>query len=324
MQPGDSAFVQLRLKSPVLLLPGDTFVLRAYSPQTTVGGGAVLDPAPPRRRRRSEAALALLSALDSGSDGDKVQLLVAESLYSGLSQEDLVVRSGLSLKQVETSLTALLSGGEVVLAVREPRTFLAREAFTGLKELLLSGIEGYLADNPMKDGIGKEELKGRLPRRSDPRFFGTLLAALEKGGKVVTDRELVRLPGRRGPANADLADLKEKIAEMLQKGGIEPPTLRELGEALNRSDKELLGHLNLLARDSRAIKVTGDLFYAPEPVSVIREKLITRLKEKGEIIPSEFRELTGLSRKFMIPLLEYFDQEKVTIRVGDKRLLRKV
>jgi selenocysteine-specific elongation factor len=323
MQPGDSAFVQLRLKSPVLLLPGDAFVLRAYSPQTTVGGGGVLDPAPPRRRRRSEAALALLNALNSGSDGEKVLLLIAESLYSGLSQEDIVLRSGLSLKRAETALTALLSGGELVLAVREPRIFLAREAFSGLKDLLLAGIEGYLADNPMKEGIGKEELKGSLPRRSDPRFFGNLLAALEKGGKVVTDRDLVRLPGRREPADADQAGVKEKIAEMLQTGGIEPPTLRELCEALNRGEKELLEHLNLLVRNGRAIKITGELFYAPEPIAGIREKLISCLNETGGITPSEFRELTGLSRKFMIPLLEYFDREKITIRVGDKRLLRK-
>ncbi len=323
MQPGDSAFVQLRLKSPVLLLPGDAFVLRAYSPQTTVGGGEVLDPAPPRRRRRSEAALALLNALNNGSDGEKVLLLIAESLYSGLSQEDIVLRSGLSLKRAETALTALLSGGEVVLAVREPRIFLDREAFSGLKDLLLAGIEGYLRDNPMKEGIGKEELKGSLPRRSDPRFFGNLLAALEKGGKVVTDRDLVRLHGRMEPLDAHQAGLKEKVAEMLQTGGIEPPTLRELGEALNRGEKELLEHLNLLVRNDRAIKITGDLFYAPEPIAVIREKLISCLKETGGITPSEFRELTGLSRKFMIPLLEYFDREKVTIRVGDKRLLRK-
>jgi selenocysteine-specific elongation factor len=324
LQPGDSAFVQLRLKSPVLLQPGDAFVLRAYSPQTTVGGGVVLDPAPPRRRRRSEAALALLNALNSGTDAEKVLLLTIESLYSGLSRENIVLRSGLSQKRVEVALAALLSGGELVLGVREPRIILAREAFASLKEYLLAGIEGYLCDNPMKEGIGKEELKGRLPRRSDPRFFGTLLASLEKGGKVVTDRDLVRLPGRRGPANADQAVIKEKIAEMLQRGGIEPPTLRELAESLNRSEKELLEHLNILMRDGRAIKITGDLFYAPEPVAGLREKLISRLKETGEIIPGEFRELTGLSRKFMIPLLEYFDREKVTIRVGDKRLLRKV
>jgi selenocysteine-specific elongation factor len=323
LQPGDSAFVQFRLKSPVLLLPGDAFVLRAYSPQTTVGGGIVLDPAPPRRRKRSDAALALLAALDGGTDEEKVRLLVAEGLLSGLSREDIILRSGISRKRVETALASLLSSGEIVLTVKDPRIYLAGEAFDGLKGTLLSAIEGYLRDNPVKEGIGKEELKGHLPRRSDRRFFGPLLMALERGGKVMVDRDLVRLPGFKRTADADQAGLQANIADQLEKGGAEPPTVRELRESLNLGEKELYGHLNLLVSDRRAIKVTSELYYAPEPLAAIREKLTTRMKERGEITPGEFRELTGLSRKFTIPLLEYFDREKVTIRVGDKRLLRK-
>ncbi len=323
LKPGETAFVQLRLKAPVLLLPGDPFVVRAYSPQATVGGGRVLDPAPPRRRRRSDTALALLAALNEGTDEERVRLLVAEGLFSGISQEDIILRSGLPRKRVEAALTPLLSAGEVVLATREPRIFLSGEAFAGLKESLLSAIEGYLRDNPMKEGMGKEELKGRLPRRSDPRFFGPLLLALEKGGKMAIDRDLVRLPCFKRAVDTDQAGLQTKIADLLKRGGIEPPTTRELGESLQLGEKELSGHLNLLVRDGRAIKVAGDLYYAPEPLAEIREKLVARLREKGEIIPAEFREATGLSRKFMIPLLEYFDREKVTIRVGDKRVLRK-
>ena len=323
LQPGDAAFVQLRLKSPVLLLPGDPFVLRAYSPQATLGGGVVLDPAPPRRRRRSEAALALLDALGGGTDADKIRLMVAESLYSGVSQEEIVLRSGLSPKKTEGALTPLLSGGELVQAVREPRIMVTRDAFAGLKELLMRETEEFLRDNPLKEGIGKEELKTRLPKRSDPRFFGPLLAALEKEGKLVADRDLVKLPGRKGAVTADQAGLQAKVEAALQSGGMEPPTVKELGDTLGGSEKEVLDHLNLLAREERAVKIKSDLFYAPEPIAAIREKLVTRLKETGEITPGEFRELTGLSRKFMIPLLEYFDQEKVTIRVGDKRLLRK-
>ncbi|HTP64109.1 MAG TPA: selenocysteine-specific translation elongation factor [Geobacteraceae bacterium] len=323
LKPGETAFVQLRFKSPVLLLPGDPFVLRAYSPQATVGGGRVLDPAPPRRRRRSDTALALLAALNDGTDKEKVLLLLDEGIFSGISQEDIILRSGLSRKKMETAMASLLSGGEVVLAVKEPQIFLAGGAFAGLKEALLAGVERYLLDNPMKDSIGKEELKGHLPGRSDPRFFGSLLASLERGGKVAIDRDLVRLPGFKRAADTDLAGLQAKIADLLQKGGIEPLTTRELGELLKLDEKELNGHLNHLIRDERAIKVAGDLFYAPEPLLEIRDKLVARLKEKGEITPAEFREITGLSRKFMIPLLEYFDREKVTIRVGDRRLLRK-
>jgi selenocysteine-specific elongation factor len=324
LKPGESAFAQLRLEHPVLLLPGDPFVLRSYSPQATLGGGRVLDPAPPRRRRRSAEALALLAALDHQEDADKVRLLVAQSLYSGLSLEELVIRSGLPVKKADALLTPLLSAGELVQTVREPRIFLARDAFAALKEGLSQEVEAYLRDNPIKDGIGKEELKTRLPKRSDPRFFGPLLAALEKEGKLVTERDLVKLPGRKGAATAGQAGLQEKIAAGLQKGGAEPPTLKELCAALGCGEKELLEHLNFLVREGKVVKVKSDVFYAPEPIATVREKLVAFLKEKGEIIPPEFRELTGLSRKFMIPLLEYFDSTRVTIRVGDKRVLRKV
>lgn len=323
LRPGDSAYARLRLKGPVLLLPGDPFVLRSYSPQATVGGGRVLDPAPTRHRRRSAEAVALLHALDGGADQEKVRLLVAESLFSGVPLDELLVRSGLSPKRGEAALAPLLSAGEVVQAVREPRIMVGRDAFSSLQKLLMEEVESYLRDNPMKEGIGKEELKTRLPKRSDPRFFSPLLAALEKEGKVLVDRDLVKLPGRKGSVTAAQSGLQAKIGTALRDGGMEPPTLKELAAAVKSSEKEVLEHLNLLVRAGEAVKIKSDLFYARDSLGAIREKLVARLKETGEITPGEFRELTGLSRKFMIPLLEYFDQEKVTIRIGDKRRLRK-
>ena len=324
LKPGDSAFVQLRLKSPALLLPGDPYVLRTYSPQATVGGGRVLDPAPPRRRRRSEEALELLSSMaGEGGEEDRVRLLVSESRLSGCSVEELVIRSGLIGKKVDSLLAGLLSAGHIVQVVREPRMFLSRESFAELKGRLLAETEGYLAQNSIKEGIGKEELKTRLPRRSDPRFFGPLLASLEKEGKVLVDRELVKLPGRTANATGDRAGLREKVADALARGGMEPPTLKELGESLRCGEKDLLELLNLLARDGGAVKVSMELFYAPEALAMIRDKLTEHMRRTGGLTPGEFRELTGLSRKFMIPLLEYFDREKLTIRVGEKRILRK-
>lgn len=323
LEPGDSAFVQLRLKSRTLLLPGDRFIVRSYSPQITIGGGVVIDPAPPRRRRRSAQALELLTALGGGEDADKILLLTRESLLSGLPLDELITRSGLSAKRTETALAGLLSQGLLVQVVREPRIFLSKEAFAELKSLLLAGLENYLRDNPLKEGIGKEELKARIPKRSDLRFFGPVLASLEKDGKALADRDLVKKPGHKASAAVDQAGLQSKLENALQKGGAEPPGIKELCDLARCGEKEVLEHLNLLAREGRAVKIKSDIFYAPQPLQALREKLIVYLQEKGEVTPPDFRELTGLSRKFMIPLLEYFDQEKVTIRVGDKRVLRK-
>jgi selenocysteine-specific elongation factor len=323
LAPGESAFVQLRLKSPVLLLPGDNFIVRSYSPQVTVGGGVVIDPAPPRRRRRSAQALELLNALSEGEDADKLLLLVRESLLSGLALEELVIRSGLPAQSTEVALAGLLSQGVVVQALRKPRVFLAHEAFETLKSLLFAALEDYVRENPHKDGIGKEELKAHIPKRSDIRFFAQVLHALEKEGKVLIDRELVKKPGHKAFAVADLADLLAKLENALRTGGAEPPALKELCELVGGGEKSVLDHLNLLVREGRVVKVKADVFYEPQSLLALQETLIIFLREKGEITPPEFRELTGLSRKYMIPLLEYFDQEKITLRVGDKRVLRK-
>jgi len=323
LKPGESCFAQLRLARPVLLLPGDPFVVRTYSPQATLGGGTVLDPDPPRRRRRSAEALELLQAAESGSDQERIRLLVESALYSGLALEDMANRSGMSGKRIEAALSPLLSAGAVLQVVKEPRIFLGRDAFAALKERLAGELNSYLAENPMQEGIGREELKSRIPKRSDPRFFGPLLASLEKEGRALSDRDIVRLPGRKAGVSLDQAGLQGMLEEALRKGWGEPPTLKELGCALNCTEKKLLDHLNLLSREGRAAKVKGDVFYAPGALAEIREKLVAYLREKGAIAPLEFRELTGLSRKFMIPLLEFFDQEKLTIRLGDKRVLRK-
>lgn len=324
LKQGEEDFVQLRLAHGVVLLPGDPFVIRNYSPPTTIGGGMVVDPAPPHRRRRDAEALALLTALYKGNDAEKIKRLVEESAYSGISSEELENRSGLPSKGLEAALDPLLSAGMIVQAVRDPRIFLSRQSFDELKALLVGELTRHLQANTMKDGMGKEELKSRLPKRCDQRIFGALLNALEKEGRGHVERDLVKLPAHRAAGAAGSAPLLASIERRLHDGGTEPPTVRDLCEALNLREKEVLDFLHLLAREGRAAKIANDLFYAPQPLASLRDQLIDHLRSVQETTPALFRELTGLSRKFMIPLLEYFDREKVTIRIGDRRRLRKI
>lgn len=323
LEPGEGGFAQLRLEHPVLLLNGDPFVLRSASPSATIAGGTILDPAPPSRRRRTVEAIELLESLATGEESGIIAKMVSGSLLSGLSFSDLVKRTGLSARRVESALAPLLTAGGIIQVVREPRIYLSREGFSSLCELLSQELHAYLENNPLKDGMSKEELKTRLPARSDQRFFAPCLAALEKDGNVKAERELVKLTGRKAEAVADQAVIQQGIEQELIASDCEPHSLKELCDILRIPEKLALEHLNLLSREGRAIKVKSDIFYAPAPFALIQEKLIDHLKEKGEITPGEFRDLTGLSRKFMIPLLEYFDAQKITIRVGDKRILRK-
>jgi selenocysteine-specific elongation factor len=323
LKPGESAHVQLRLKEPALLLSGDRYILRVSSPATTVGGGVVLDPFPPRRRRRSSEACQLLDALAGAEHHQTITLIIKQSLLSGITFEDILLRTGLPRKGVEALLTTLLSSGKVLQMARDPRIFLSREALNTLKKGLLEELATFLGANPLKEGMGKEELKTRLPKRSDQRFYTLLLSALERDGLVVPDRDIVKLAGQAAHSSVPTDGLGNRISIFLQEKGIEPPTIKEIMDRFRCNEKTVRDNLALLVRNGAAMRISSDLFYEVSALNGLRDKLLTHLKEKGEITPPEYRELTGLSRKFLIPLLEHFDSEKVTIRVGDKRVLRK-
>ena len=323
LKPGESAHVQLRLKSPVLLLAGDSYILRTSSPASTVAGGVVLDPFPSRRRRRSDEALQLLDALGNDEHQAIVALLIGQSMLSGIPFDDILLRSGIPRKALEIALAALLSSGEAVQMVREPRIFLAREAVETLKKGLLDELGTYLAAHPLKEGIAKEELKTRLPKRSDQRFFTPLLATLERDGLVIPDREIVKPAGKAARSEGAASGLEGKMAAFIAEGGIEPPTVKQIMKHFCCDEKGVRDNLALLTRNGQVVRISADLFYGSEALGGLREKLVALLREKGEIIPTDYRDLTNLSRKFLIPLLEHFDSEKLTIRVGDKRVLRR-
>lgn len=323
LAPGESGFAQLRLSRPTLLVSGDPFVLRSSSPSRTVGGGTVLDPFPPQRRRRSSEALQLLASLAAGHETEIVAGIIGSSLLSGVAYQELARRSGFSAKRLEAALSPLLASGSVLQVARDPGIYIGREGFATLCTMLAAELDTFLHNNPLKEGISKEELKSRMPSRSDTRFFSHCILALEKQGVLTAERDLVKPANRKGNTATGHDDVLLRLAGELARSGFEPPSPKELSVALLLPEKSVLERLNILVRDGRALKIKSDLFYAPESLESIREKVVMQLERTGEITTGDFRELTGLSRKYMIPLLEYFDEQKLTIRVGDRRILRK-
>ncbi len=323
LDPGNCAYAQLRLARPVLLLNGDPFVLRSSSPSATIAGGSVLDPFPPGRRRRSDEVLELLGNLSAGTESAVIGGIVTGSLLSGITHGEIAVRSGIVSRRLEAALSALMATGSIVQVVRDPKTYLSGEAFSSLCDSLVAVMNGYFVQYPLKEGINKEELKTRIPSRSDERFFTPCLAALEKEGRVIAERDQVRLVGRKAGTETSQADIHQQIRLELESGGKEPPFLNEICGRLKIHEKLAQEHLALLADEGLAVKVKNDIFYTPAALAEIEEVLTSYLRLHGEMAPPEFREITGLSRKFMIPVLEYFDSLKVTLRLGDKRVLRR-
>lgn len=323
LKPGESAYAQLRLNEPVLLASGDRYILRAASPAVTVGGGVVLDSFPPRRRRRNSEAVQLLESLLVQEYQRVISLIIGQSILSGIAFEDILLRTALPRKAAESALSGLLASGEILQLTRDPRIFLSKGSLETLKTGLESELQSFLVANPLKEGIGKEELKTRLPKRSDPRFFTPVLSALERDGIIVIERDIVRLVGYTVQTTTEGKSLTTAIDNLLRDKALEPPTIKEITEQFDIDEKAARDNIALLISRGEALRISSDLYYATEVINTLRDKLVNHLKANESINPSGFREITGLSRKFLIPLLEHFDSEKITIRVGDKRILRK-
>jgi selenocysteine-specific elongation factor len=326
LAPGDEAPAQLRLAAPVAALPGQRFILRGFAVLEgrgkTLGGGRVLAVAARRRKRGRPEELAQLSALARGDADARVGAVLAIAGPAGLAEAALPGRTALAPKAIAAALERLSTKGEAVLFDRDRRAWAAGAVARGLAERLLAAVDAFHREKPLATGVGREELRAKLPPVTDARLFQRLLAQqVEKAG-LALEGDTVRRPAHRAAAAGAGSALKEKVAQALAKGALTPPWVAELPAAVGASLAEVQAMLKLLLADGRAVRVTPELYYDAGAVAGLKERLVAHLRARREITTAEFKELVGATRKHVIPLAEYFDREKVTLRVGEKRVLR--
>jgi selenocysteine-specific elongation factor len=326
LAPGETALAQLRLGEPVAALPGQRFILRGFKVLEgrgkTVGGGRVLAVAAPKRRRGRPEALEQLRTLAAGDVEARIATVLAMAGPAGLELAALVGRTALSPRVVQGALDRLGARGGVVLFDREKRAYVAGTVAAELSRRVAAAVSVFHREHPLAAGAGREELRGRLPPVTDPRLFQRLLAQAADKGELVLDGDHVREKGHAAASGAAGGKLKERVAELLGKGGLTPPWLAELPAAAGGTPADVAAVLKLLAAEGRVVRVSAELHFDAAAVAGLREKLVAFLRERREITTQEFKELVGATRKHVIPLAEYFDREKVTLRVGEKRLLR--
>jgi selenocysteine-specific elongation factor len=326
LTPGGTGLAQLRLAEPAAALPGQRFILRGFRALEgrgkTLAGGRVLAISPRRRRRGRPESLAQLRVLAGGDTDARVQAVLEMAGPAGLGADALVGRAALSPRAVQGALERLGARGSAVLFDRDRRGWVAGDVARGLSARLSAAVAAFHADHPLAAGVGREELRGALPPVTDPRLFQRLLAQLVERGELVALGEHVRLRGHTAAGSPSGGALKDQVAAALRRGGLTPPWLAELPALVHASADDVGAVLKLLAAEGRAVRVSGELHFDAAAVEALRRKLVDHLKVRGEITTQEFKELVGATRKHVIPLAEYFDREKVTLRVGEKRVLR--
>jgi selenocysteine-specific elongation factor len=241
---------------------------------------------------------------------------------AGLDAAALSGRTALAPRGVQAALDRLGAKGGALLFDRERRAYVAGAVVQELARRLLAALDAFHAAKPLAAGIGREELRGSLPPVTDPRLFQRVLAQLADRGELVVEGDHVRRKGHTAAAGADAGALKEKVAQALARGGVAPAWLAELPSLVAAGAADVQAVLKLLLAEGRVVRVSAELWFDAGAVLALRERLVRFLRERREITTQEFKDLVGATRKHVIPLAEYFDREKVTLRVGDKRILR--
>jgi selenocysteine-specific elongation factor len=326
LAPGATALAQVRAGAPVAALPGQRFILRGFSViegrGKTVAGGRVLAIAARRRKRGRAAELAQLRALAGGDVAARVTAVLAMAGPAGLPARELSGRLALSPKALTAALERLGARGEAVLFDRERRSYVAGEIARALSDRILRAVDEFQRARPLAAGIAREELRGRLPPVTDPRLFARLLTQLTDRGELVAEGDHVRTPSHRAASGAAGGALKANVAQVLSAAGLTPPWLAELPAIVHAPPDEVAAVLKLLVAEGRVLRVSSELYFDAAAVEGLRARLVAHLRAHREITTQQFKDLVGATRKHVIPLAEHFDREKVTLRVGEKRVLR--
>lgn len=321
--PGSRANVQILLEEPFGAWPGDRYVVRSYSPVATIGGGTIWNSSPPKRRRFRETNSPVFALYQAGTAEDISLLHLREAGVAGLTFEALCVKMGQFGKRFRKLFDGPISSRKIIMVDSDRQRMVAAEIFEAMSESLKKILADFHRDNSMKPGLSKEELRSRLHGDLDQRFFQLLLNTLVKQGAIVVDESVVRLAGHRVSLKADAMSIRAEMEAFYGEAGLTPPTVREVQERFAKYPAPLVREvLELLVREQALVKISEDLYFQGRAMIDLQEQLVAFIRKEGEIDAPRFKNLTGLTRKFSIPLLEYFDRIKVTIRVGDRRLLR--
>jgi selenocysteine-specific elongation factor len=322
MAPGTEAWAQLLTDRPVVTIASDRFVIRSSSPVTTLGGGIILDPLAKKHRQHGVLDTDTWRCLAEGTPEKRVAEMIGRAESMGLTVRELTVRTGLSNGQLNHILERMLSLNSIVRLDRDENRVISRSYCEVYQQKLIDTLEAYHRRFPLKDGISREELRSHAGRFVSPKLFHWAIQSLEKARAIVTELDLVRLPSHQVRLQEGLGALRSEIEDLYIHAGLSPPTAREIFDRFVNRKNEAWEVLKVMIQDGTLIKVSEDLFFHKHHMNRLREDYRALIIKEGRSTPASFRNLTGLSRKFIIPLMEYFDLTKLTIRTGEYRILR--
>ena len=321
LAPGEQALVQLRLAGEIVAVRGDRFIVRQFSPVTTIGGGQILDPMARRHKRKDTGRVEFLQVLERGSHPEVLRAIVERNIL-GLGMEEVVSRTGWMESEVRAAAEKPGQAGAIRLVQPDPLLLVAEPLFQEVRVKLLARVEAFHRANPLLPGTSREDLRASVGRRVRNETFRLALEELARENKLVLQGELVKKPGAEITLTPEEARAKEQIEQAFAKAGLAVPAVKEVLAQLAVESRRAEKILQILLREKRLVRVSAELIYHRDALGRLPVLLQNYKKAKGEKIGvPAFKEVTGVTRKYAIPLLEYLDRQRLTRRVGDERVI---
>lgn len=318
IEPGEELFVQFVFSQPIVALPDDRYILRGSYAVQTIGGGRVLDVLPRKHKRYAAYLDSAFKVLSDDNAAQKAEYHILKGGHEGIEKNLLAMVLGKHEQSVTNIINFLMNQGTVKMV---GKIIVHMDRFIEYKKIASAFLAEFQEKNPLKIGMSKEELRTRLPR-VDPSVFQAALDELTKDGLCEVEKDRVKIKTAEIKKDTGIEVLEAQILKVLRRSGFTPPALKDLALELKQSEGRLRDMMERLTFKGKVVKVKGDLYFHGEVIEDLKTKVRSYLAEKKEMTPSEFKSVIDLSRKYMIPLLEYLDEIKVTIRTGDKRILR--
>ncbi len=321
---GSSGFAQLRLESPTLALPGDHFIVRSYSPTVTIGGGAIVDSLPHKHRLREGAqVVAQLEKLAAADEMERIALLVEMAGERGMSHAEIAARSGSPDDAIKRAAEEMAKSRRAVAAAQNPLLLVARPDFEDLARQVRTLLKDFHQRSPLESGMGREELREKIFAHLSPEIFRAVISQLTERNEVVAEKDLLRLGSHRVALSPEEQAAKDHLSAAFARAGLQPVSLEEAiaraGPQFGIDAARVRAFAQMLINSGELIRV-ADLIFHRAALEGLRETLQKYKAERGaKLDVGAFKDLTGISRKYAIPLLEYLDRQRVTRRVGEAR-----
>ena len=321
--PGETQLVQFRLEEPGVAARGDRYVIRRYSPVQTLGGGVVLDPQPHKHKRMEERVVGALGGLEMDKPAQVVSHRLNELGMAMRSCRALASEVDLSEEETRDYLDSLCTSGEVITRTHGGATLFAHmDCWTQATDRIKGQLSAFHEKSPLVPGIRRRELQTRVGEAVTSEIFEAAVEDLLESQTLKSDGPVLSLAAHQIRLNEHQEQIKTAVLALVSGGKASPPDLNEILEKVPGNGDEVRQIVSVLQAMGELVRLEDTLLFDPGSLEEMESSLVAYLSDHREMGVSEFRDLVGTTRKYAVPLLNYFDNRGITIREGDVRILK--